>query len=85
MTMIILLKNNNIPLKNKTQQCKKGGSLLPDRVGHFYPQSRFFWLTYENPWKNYVNELFREQKVSIIVEEGWTIILMLFTFILIEN
>ena len=85
MKMFTLLKNNNIPLKNKTQQCKKGGSLLPDRVGHFYPQSRFIWLTYENPCKNHVNELRREQKVSIIVEEGWTIILMLFTSILIDN
>jgi len=85
MKMFTLLKNNNIPLKNKTQQCKKGGSLLPDRVGHFYPQSRFLWLTYENPWKNHVNELLMEQKVSIIIEKVWTIILMLLTFILIEN
>jgi len=85
MKMFTLLKNDNIKLKNKTQQCKKGGSLLPDRVGHFYPQSRFLWLTYENPWKNHVNGLFTEQKVSIIVEEGWTIILMLFIFNLIAN
>ena len=85
MKMLILLINNNITRKNKVQQCEMGGSFLPDRVGHFYPQSRFLWLTYENPWKNHVNELLREQKVSIIVEKGWTIIWMLFTFILIEN
>ena len=85
MKMLILLINNNITLKNKAQLCEMGGSFLPDRVGHFYPQSTFLWLTYENPWKNHVNELHREQKVSIIVEEGWPIILMLLTFILIEN
>ena len=46
MKMLILLKNNNIPLKNKTQQCEMGGSFLPDRVGHFYPQSTFLQLSH---------------------------------------
>jgi len=41
MKMLILLISNNITLKNKAQQCEMGGSFLPDRVGHFYPQSTF--------------------------------------------
>ena len=60
MKMLILLISNNITLKNKAQQCEMGGSFLPDRVGHFYPQPTFLWLTYEIPCKNRVNGLFTE-------------------------